>query len=74
MPMLEGKQIERNPKALEKYIGKKIMSVHNVHVDACSFRPQVIVIEKIEGRNLFLDNGDVGWIPDYKEFAEIAEE
>jgi hypothetical protein len=69
---LDGKQIALNPKSLQQYIDKPLLSVHKADTD--HFRGQTrvrtIVIEKIEGKNLFLTNGDVTWLPDYIEIVE----
>jgi len=73
---LEGTPIYGDAKTLRKYIGQQIMSVHKVDIDSrrgCA-RPRIIIIEEVQGKNLLLADGDVTWIPDYREFAEMESE
>ena len=72
---LEGKPIDRDAESLRKYIGQKIMSIHVYDIDErrCNARPKVILIEDVKCQNIFHENGDVSWIPDYHEFSEMEE-
>lgn len=73
MHLLEGKQVfypQNTNKPFKALIGKKIEFIEGQPDYRGFYISDWGIIEKVEGKNIYLDNGKILWIPKLYEVAE----